>query len=118
MSPRGKARCSRCGVRPGTIPLPIGALCSKCRFALAYHPEACPECTQLRPLGYHSARTAGVIVCASCACEVSVFACRQCGREDHPYSLDRCARCVLADRLTVLLTDPATGRVHRRLQPL
>jgi hypothetical protein len=58
------------------------------------------------------------IVCASCAGVESVFACRECGREDHPYGASRCARCILRERLIALLTDPHTGRVHARLQPV
>ena len=57
-------------------------------------------------------------VCASCAGVASVFACRECGREDHPYGTSRCARCILRERLTVLLTDPSTGQVHQRLRPV
>jgi len=58
------------------------------------------------------------IVCGSCAGEESLFACSDCGREDHPYGFRRCARCILSERLTELLTDPTTGRVHTRLQPV
>ena len=46
------------------------------------------------------------------------FACRECGREDQPYGASRCARCILRERLTELLTNPATGKVHERLQPV
>ncbi len=82
----------------------------------------------MRPLAYlrpaHGAgagagarRDAGTaLVCASCAGQESVFACGECGREDHPYGASRCARCILAERLTVLLTDPTTGRIHHQLQ--
>lgn len=63
-------------------------------------------------------RVGGEEVCADCAgIEVSIFACAQCGREDHPYG-KRCARCALHDRLTALLTDPRTGAVHQQLQPV
>ncbi len=58
------------------------------------------------------------IVCAGCADAESIFACRECGSEQHLYGSRRCARCVLRERLSTLLTDPATGRVHARLQPL
>ncbi|WP_243073681.1 hypothetical protein [Microbacterium sp. SS28] len=101
-----------------TVTLPIGPICAKCRFAMAYHPGICPECAQRRPLGYHSTVSSGLAVCASCAGEESVFACTSCGREDQPYSNRRCAGCVLAKRLTTLLTDPTTSRIHDRLQPL
>jgi hypothetical protein len=56
--------------------------------------------------------------CASCAGAESVFACHECGREDHPYGGSRCARCILNERLTGLLTDPTTGQVHERLRPV
>lgn len=56
--------------------------------------------------------------CASCAGAESLFACAECGREDHPYANRVCARCVLRERLTELLTDPATGHVHTRLVPV
>ncbi len=59
-----------------------------------------------------------LVVCASCAGVESIFACRECGREDHPYGASRCARCVLHERLTDLLTDPATGQIHTRLRPV
>lgn len=59
-----------------------------------------------------------LIVCADCAGVSSPFACEECGSEEHLYGRYRCARCFLRERLTDLLTDPATGAVHRRLQPL
>ena len=59
-----------------------------------------------------------LVVCASCAGAVSIFACRECGREDHPYGASRCARCILRERLTDLLTDPATGQIHQQLRPV
>lgn len=58
------------------------------------------------------------MVCAGCAGVESVFACRECGREDHPYGGRRCARCFLRERLAVLLAAPATGQVHPRLRPV
>lgn len=56
------------------------------------------------------------VVCASCAGADSVFACRDCGREEHPYGASRCARCILRERLTDLLRDPSTGTIHLRLR--
>lgn len=46
------------------------------------------------------------------------LACPECGREDHPYGAHRCARCILRERLTEVLTDPATGQIHARLAPV
>jgi len=94
---------------------PGGLLCMACRRRRHYHPATCPQCGDLRPLAFHHDDR---IVCASCAGVASVFACRDCGREDQPYGLQHCARCILRERLTSLLTDPATGAVHHRLQPV
>lgn len=110
--------CVRCGLRGGTVRLPGGSICPRCRFHLAYHPGACPECAQQRPIAYPSLFADNLLVCADCAGEESAFACTGCGREDHPYGGNRCARCVLVERLTNLLTDPTTGAIHERLQPL
>lgn len=72
-----------------------------------------------RPLAYRLVdRDDGGLVCATCAGAESVFACSECGREDHPYGSRRCARCILRERLTDLLTDPSTGQVHVRLRPV
>lgn len=98
--------------------LPTGPICFRCRRHLAYHPEICPECFELRPVAYPSMSIYNVLVCAGCAGEESVFACAECGREDHPYGVTRCARCVLHERLAALLTDPRTGDVHEALRPV
>jgi hypothetical protein len=103
--------------------LPHGRLCNGCRRRRHYHPEACPGCTGVRPLAYRrpergNNEQGGELVCASCAGQESVFACRECGREDHPYGASRCARCILRERLTSLLTDPTTGAIHQPLRPV
>lgn len=108
----------RCGRTGTTAMLPTGPICSRCRRDIAYHPAVCPECFELRPIAYPSTSIYGTLVCAGCAGEESVFTCTQCGREDHPYGAERCARCILTDRLTELLTDPATGLVHEQLRPV
>lgn len=118
MSPARAAECARCGGIGATFVLPTGPVCANCRRYLAYHPAVCPECFELAPIVYPSLGAYGVLVCAGCAEEASIFACVDCGREDQPYGGQRCARCVLADRLTTVLTDPATGDVHARLRPL
>ncbi|OKH62282.1 hypothetical protein EB73_28170 [Mycobacterium sp. SWH-M3] len=69
----------------------------------------------MRPLAWQLDE---VIVCASCAGVASIFACCECGREDHPYGFYRCAGCFLRERLTELLTDPTTGKIHHRLRPV
>ncbi|MEL5990251.1 hypothetical protein ACOKGD_06795 [Microbacterium phosphatis] len=98
--------------------LPTGPICAYCRRDFAYHPGICPECLELRPLAYPSQARFGVMVCAGCADESSIFACTECGREDHPYGNSRCARCILKERLTLTLTDPATGQIRPELEPL
>lgn len=109
--------CVECDRHGGYLQLPHGRICGRCRRKFAYHPAACPGCASIRPLGYRDAE--GRRVCASCAGqEASVFACTDCGREDHPYGGSRCARCILRERLTDLLTDPSTGRIREDLQPV
>lgn len=114
MSLTRAAECARCGGIGATFVLPTGPVCANCRRDLAYHPAVCPECFELAPIVYPSPSAYGVLVCAE---EASIFVCTDCGREDPPYGGQRCARCVLADRLMTALTDPANGDVAR-LQPL
>lgn len=116
--PRRSRECVRCGLTGTTVMLPTGPICYRCRRNIAYHPALCPECFELRPIAYPSTASHGTLVCASCAGEESAFACTGCGREDNPYGADRCARCILAERLTALLTDPGTGDVHADLRRL
>lgn len=109
--------CVECDRPGGYLHLPHGRVCGRCRRRFAYHPAECPGCGSIRPLGYRD--TVDRRICASCAGqEHSVFACTNCGREDHPYGGSRCARCILRERLTDLLTDPATGRIPRALRPV
>lgn len=118
MSQSRTQQCSRCGELGTTVMLPTGPICSRCRRHFAYHPDICPECFELRPVAYPSTSSYNVLVCAACAGEQSVFACAACGREDHPYGAERCARCILTERLTILLTNPTTGNVRTQLQSL
>ena len=109
--------CWDCGgTRDVNTRLPQGPICTGCRRRRHYHHQPCPGCGTLRPLAWLVGQQ--VLVCASCAGATSIFACRECGREDHPYGASRCARCILRERLTSLLTDPSTGQVHLRLQPV
>ena len=118
MTPTEARECARCGTAGKTVMLPSGPICYRCRRNIAYHPGICPECFELRPIAYPSTSSHGMLVCAGCAGETSVFACTRCGREDHPYGAERCARCILTERLTVVLTDPSTGSIHAKLRPL
>ena len=58
------------------------------------------------------------MICAGCAEAPSIFACKHCGREDHPFSFRHCARCWLTEYLTGILTDPATDTINAELRPL
>lgn len=90
-------------------------MCLGCGRRRHYHPGSCPICQRRRPLAFLEDH---LIVCAGCAGISSPFACQECGSEEHPYGRHRCARCFLRERLSALLTDPTTGQIHRRLQPV
>jgi hypothetical protein len=119
---RGNASkaCGWCGrLGAPTIVLPHVRICFNCRRYRQYHPRTCPGCADVRALGYLDAH--GAVVCSACAGHAgpsSVFACTECGREDRPYGMQRCAHCFLRERLTVLLTDPTTGQIHEQLRPV
>lgn len=108
--------CSWCPSVHATVQVGTERLCVWCAARPRYHPTPCPGCQAVRAVAFlvHGRR-----VCAECAgVDPSPFACRECGREDHPYTAARCARCFLRERLTDLLTDPTTGAVHVQLQPV
>jgi hypothetical protein len=111
--------CFDCGSPSTHTRLPHAWMCKTCRRRRHYHPQPCPGCGATRPLAYRlTDRADERIVCASCAGAASVFACHECGREDHPYGANRCARCILRERLTELLTEPGTGQIHAQLRPV
>lgn len=119
MSEVSETSCWDCGGTNRLRPLPTGAICFGCRRRRHYHHQECPGCGVTRPLAYRLPdQPDHVIVCAACAGAESIFACHECGREDHPYGAHRCARCFLRERLTDLLTDPSTGQIHACLQPV
>lgn len=126
--------CLDCGRAKTATTLPHGRLCIGCRRRRHYHQRPCAACGQIRPLGYRVPNpqadrqpegqpdgSAGADawgeedVCAGCAGMKSVFACRECGSEAHPYGYTRCAHCYLRELLTAVLTDPATGTIHHQL---
>lgn len=93
--------------------VPQGALCIGCGRRRHYHPAPCPVCQVRRPLAFLDDE---LIVCAGCAGVESPFACQECRSEEHLYGRHRCARCFLRERLTDLLSDPATGEINVKLQ--
>lgn len=86
-------------------------VCQGCHQRFRYRVQDCPHCAQPRVLAFYD--DTGQPACARCTANPPVYACPQCGREDHAYGA-RCARCTLADRLTALLADPS-GQVHPQL---
>ena len=111
--------CVECGgqfPRGSTTRVPHGSICFACRNRVHYYPAPCPGCGQTLPLGYRDGD--GRHVCAACAGAESVFACRRCGSETDRYFGPVCARCVLRDKLTAVMTEPATGRIDPRLRPV
>jgi hypothetical protein len=75
----------------------------------------CPGCGQHRRVLPYPGQPQPI--CAPCAGAPPGPVCGQCGNEDWLYHKDRCARCVLGDRLYALLGD-ADNRDHLRLQHL
>jgi hypothetical protein len=106
------------------VALPHGRLCWRCKQRRHRDPRTCPGCARTRPLAWVATNdgapgpAVGIEVCADCAGAISVFACKTCNSEEHPYSYSRCARCYVRELLTEILTDPATGDIHRQLQPV
>ena len=113
---RERVTCSRCQVdKPLAVVVQGRPLCHNCRVKLQHHPARCPTCAVVRVLAFVDDE--GHEVCADCAGERPTFCCSTCAREDNSYGA-RCAPCVLAERVTELLTDPSTGLVHVQLVPL
>ncbi|WP_327092512.1 hypothetical protein OIE66_18280 [Nonomuraea sp. NBC_01738] len=113
---RPRTTCARCQRdMPVQIYWPIGPVCQGCYTAIVRSPAACAHCHQPHPLIGRDANGAGI--CGPCAGHDIDFTCRQCGRSGYPYGHGRCAYCVLADKVTALLTGP-DGAVAPELQPL
>lgn len=114
-APRRQHTCFRCGrSRPATAILMRGPICDSCYKALLNTAMPCPRCAQLRILAYLD--DSGTDVCASCAGQPPKFACGTCGSEEHLVGR-RCARCVLTDRATALLSDQPGG-IRAELRPV
>jgi hypothetical protein len=113
---RPRMTCARCQRdKPVNAFWPIGPVCMVCYTAIVRAPAECAGCHQSHPLIGRDATGAGL--CGPCAGADIDFTCRQCGRSGYPYGHGRCAYCVLADKVTELLTGP-DGTVAPELQPL
>lgn len=110
--PRTCARCSRS--RPVHALLPLGPVCNTCHIALHDHPGHCPSCRETRVLIGRDDRGP---VCGPCAGSTLDPRCRTCNRPGRHYSGDKCARCVLTDRVDDLLIG-SDGAPSPQLQPL
>jgi hypothetical protein len=115
-APRPKRTCAYCGhTRKVAVVWADGPACSSCYRRVMRAKDTCPTCGQYRRLLPYPGQPQAV--CAPCAGAPPGPVCGQCGNEDWLYHKDRCARCVLTDRLTVLLGD-ADNRDRLGLQPL
>ncbi|MFI0811853.1 hypothetical protein [Streptomyces echinatus] len=108
--------CARCGrTKPSTTRWPIGPVCQVCYTAVLRSPAECPRCGMVQPLIARDDH--GVEVCGPCVGFAADYTCKQCGRAGNPHSRGRCAHCVLAERVDVLLAGP-DGTVAPQLKPL
>lgn len=110
--PRTCAHCSR--PRPVHARLPLGPVCNTCHIALHDHPGHCAGCRETRVLIGRDDRGP---VCGPCAGSTLDPRCRTCNRPGRHYSGDKCARCVLTDRVDDLLTG-SDGTPSPQLQPV
>ncbi|MGV9387063.1 hypothetical protein ACWDRB_65570 [Nonomuraea sp. NPDC003707] len=112
---RPRTTCARCQREmPVQVYWPIGPVCQGCYTVIVRSPAECGHCHQSHPLIGRDENGAGL--CGPCAGRDIDFICRQCGRSGYPYGHGRCAYCVLADKVTELLTGP-DGTVAPELQP-
>jgi hypothetical protein len=115
-TPRPKQPCGYCGhLRTVVTTWADGPACTSCYRRFMRAKGTCPSCRQHRRLLPHIGQQQPV--CAACAGAPPGPVCGQCGNEDWLYHKDRCARCVLANRLGDLLGD-TDNRARLGLQPL
>jgi hypothetical protein len=109
-------RCGHCGRdRRPMAHWPEGPVCNTCYHRALSAKSVCPACGQTRRL----LRYPGFAepVCRHCAGADDDHVCARCGAEEALHKRGVCARCVLDDRLTELLGDPA-HRARRGLNGL
>lgn len=114
--PRRRPQCAYCGHhRAATVVWADGPACAQCYRRFMRAKGTCPGCQQYRRLLPYVGQPQPC--CAPCAGAASGPVCGRCGNEDWLYHKDRCARCVLDDRLSALLGD-ADNRARLGLQHL
>lgn len=78
-------------------------------------PAECSRCGTVQPLIAWD--DDGAAVCGPCVGFAADYTCRQCGRAGNPHSRGRCAHCLLAECVDILLAGP-DGTVAPQLEPL
>lgn len=107
--------CFNCGhERPTGAYLQGRPFCKRCYLRTTVRIAVCPRCSHPRILAYFG--TTDELLCCDCAGQPAKFTCRTCGTEADLVGR-RCARCVISDRLTTLLTAP-DGGIHSQLEPV
>jgi hypothetical protein len=94
---------------------PEGPVCNACYHRALAAKDRCPSCRETRRLLCHPGFPDPI--CSHCARANPDHVCGRCGAEDDLYERGLCGRCVLNDRLTTLLGDPAQ-RTRRGLAAL
>lgn len=103
VAPQICARCKRS--RRPTAHWPEGPVCASCYGRALAAKDTCPACGHTRRLLHYPDFDAPV--CRHCAGAPADHVCGRCGDEHAPYARGLCARCVLSDRLTAILGEPA-----------
>lgn len=114
-APRPTRVCFYCEqIRPVATYLQHQALCKLCYARMTTFAAPCPRCSRARILAYFDSNH--VLVCADCANQPIKYACRTCGGEQHLVGR-QCARCLVSDRVTMLIAMPDGGS-HPQLRPV
>ncbi|MCO1575549.1 hypothetical protein M8C13_07230 [Crossiella sp. SN42] len=103
--PRTPRTCGLCGSRRAVkANWPVGAVCSHCYDTATRAPAVCARCDTTRVLVGRTEDSERL--CGPC-CGVDIdFSCRTCAHPGDIYAEGRCARCVVDDRVTDLLSHP------------
>jgi len=114
-APRKTQTCFRCDEEQ-----PVGGFiqerpfCKRCYQHTIAAVAPCPRCKQPHVLAYFD--NFATLVCADCAGQPAQYACRTCGSEQYLVGR-RCARCIVSEQVTALITTPG-GDIHPQLLPV